>query len=85
MRAAISSAICANVGASATIALVMPVSAWIAGGMLHFRVDQRAPLADVRAIVDAHDADLGDAIVAGGGAGGFEVDEGDRRGEHGRA
>ena len=34
-RPTTSSAICRKVGASATIALVMPVSAWISGGMLH--------------------------------------------------
>src|SRR5437867_8852632 len=48
-----------------------------------FRVDQAAPLADPRSVVDAHDPDFGHAIGAGGCAGRFEIDEGDGRGEHG--
>ena len=55
-------------GAPRTIASVMPVSAWIAGGNGHLRVDQRAPLGDARrpargAGIHPHDADLGDAVV----------------------
>ena len=42
-----------------------------------FRVDQAAPLADLRSFVDAHDPDLGHAIGAGGHAGRFEIDEGE--------
>ena len=51
-------------------------------GNAAFRIDQRAPLAHPRAVVDADDADLGDAILRGDRAGGFEIDEGDGRGEH---
>src|SRR6266567_1552156 len=48
-----------------------------------FRIDQRAPLAHPRAVVDTDDANLGDAILRSGCAGGFQIDEGDGRGEHG--
>ena len=46
--AATSRAIGENVGARRTIASVMPVSAWISGGIGHLGIDQRAPLADPR-------------------------------------
>ena len=49
-----------------TIASVMPVSAWIAGGNRHLGIDQRAPFGHLRHAasrvgVDADDADFGDA------------------------
>ena len=50
-----------------------------------FRIDQGTPLADPCARIDAHDPDLGYPIGAGRRAGGFEIDEGDRRGEHGQS
>ena len=41
-----------------------------------FRIDQRAPLLHAGAVVDAHDADFGDAIVGRAHACGFEVHKG---------
>ena len=48
-----------------------------------FRIDQGTPLADSCALIDADDPDFGHPIGLGGHAGRFEVDEGDRGGEHG--
>ena len=50
----------------------------------HARVDQARPALDQHAVFDAQDRDLGDPIHHGVGAGGFNVDEGDLGGEHGR-
>jgi hypothetical protein len=46
------------------------------------RIDEGTPLADVHAFVDANDPDLGDPVVAGDGAGRFQIDEGDGWREH---
>ena len=40
------------------------------------RIHQLLPLAHRSVLIDFDDADFGDAVCAGGGAGGFEVDEG---------
>ena len=69
------------VGASHTIAEVMPVSATICGGMLAARIDERGQLAEHRAAAHLDRPDLGDRVVAlagGAAAGGLEVhdDEG---------
>ena len=39
-------------------------------------VDQRGPLLDELVAIDEEDADLGDAVIGGADAAGFEVDEG---------
>ena len=67
------------VGASQTIAVVMPVSCTICGGMLRLRVDQGGELAEHHAAAHLDRADLGDRVggrsVAGrrASAGGLEV------------
>ena len=81
----------ANGGASRTIASVMPVSAWMAGGIgtpgftsVDHSDDGRR--AAGRVGVDADDADFGDRVARGRRAGGLEVDEGEGGGKelHGR-
>ena len=60
----------------------MPVSAWMAGGMLHSGLTSELHSLTCDAVVDPDDADLRDPVVAGDGAGRFKVDEGDGWGEH---
>ena len=74
-----------NVGASATISLVMPVKLSMDGGMRWHGIDEAAPLLDDRAVVEQHDADLGDPVLRGRAAGRLEVDARDRPAQHGRA
>ena len=40
------------------------------------RIDQLLPFAHCAVGIDFDNADLGDAVVGSGGAGGFKVDEG---------
>ena len=41
------------------------------------RIDQLLPLAHGAVGIDFNDADFGNAVVGGGGAGGFKIDEGE--------
>ena len=68
-------------GASHTIAVVIPVSATICGGMLRPGIDQRGQLTQHRAAAHLDRADLGDRVMAlagGPSAGGLEVDDDER-------
>ena len=68
-------------GASYTIAVVIPVSATICGGMLRPGIDQCGELAEHLAAAHLDRADLGDRVVvlaAGAPAGGLQVDDDER-------
>ena len=68
---------CRSGGASATMALVMPVSTAISGGMCALRVDQGLELAEHLAAAHLDRAELGDRVRLRA-AGGLQVDDAER-------